>query len=444
MQDSAKKMKMNTDVKNTIEFLQTRFSEFYSQTDLYYPDRFTRREWGFMFIGETYMQRHINFKSHDEIRSFLTGNDGKNTNVPDARFRVPAHVYYSSAYYTDPGLQPMPKKVEGWLGADLIFDIDDEHIRGIEGLTYAQRLEKVKNIVSTKLLHDFILTDFGFDEQYISIAFSGSRGYHIHIKDPKILELGSTERREIVDYIIGLGLDYSSIFPEEIFELKQFGGPRVAKKTKVSMPQEKAKAWKNRMRCGVLDLLTDLENLDKSGAIQRLLDISQDIKFRSEGGKHRKRLGKKTATEIYNNLFTGNPGIRGIDRIRNENVLEIFSKDSYRNMFIELVKAHAAVEMAGETDEPVTTDVKRLIRMPSSLHGKTGLKAMPLTIDQLETFDPLNDAVVFGDKPVKIKLAEKAEFDIKGKHYSVNPGETELPEHAAIFLMCQRKAVIIY
>ncbi len=431
------------DVKNTIKYLQKKFADYYHQAELTYPNRFTRREWGFMFIGESYMQRHIKFNTQEEVRAFLTGNDGGNINVPDARFRVPAHVYYSSAYYTDPGLQPMPNKVEGWLGADLIFDVDDEHIRGIEGLTYAQRLEKVKNIVSTKLLHDFILTDFGFDEQFISVAFSGSRGYHIHIKDPKVLELGSTERREIVDYIIGLGLDYSSIFPSEIFELKQFGGPRVAKKTKVSMPQEKAKAWKNRMRSGVLDFITDLEDLDKSGAIQRLLDVSQDIKFRSEGGKKRKRLGRTTATEIYNNLFSGKPGKRGIDRIRNENVLEVFSKDSVRNMFIELVKAHAAVEMAGETDEPVTTDVKRLIRMPSSLHGKTGLKVVPLTIEQLETFDPLNDAVVFGDSPVKIKLADKVEFDIKGEHYSLEPGENELPEHAAIFLMCQRRAVII-
>jgi len=430
------------DVNKTINYLQHKFAEYYAQAELTYPDRFTRREWGFMFIGESYMQRHIKFKTQEEVRAFLTGDDGKGSRAPDARFRVPAHVYYSSAYYTDPGLQPMPKKVEGWLGADLIFDLDDEHIRGIEGLTYAQRLEKVKNIVSSKLLNDFILNDFGFDEKYISLAFSGSRGYHIHVRDPKILELRSMERREIVDYIIGLGLDYSTIFPSEIFDLKQFGGPRVAKKVKVSMPHENSKAWKSRMRTGVLNLITDLEDLEKPAAIQRLLDISGEIKFRSEGSKQRKRLGRKGATDIYNDIFTGEPGKRGVDRIRKDNILEIFTKDSYRNMFIELVKAHAAVEMAGETDEPVTTDVKRLIRMPSSLHGKTGLRAVPLTIEELKDFDPLTDAVVFGDEPINIKLADKIEFDINGQHYSIEPGETELPEHAAVFLMCQRKATI--
>lgn len=429
-------------VKATISYLQAKFSDYYAQADLSYPERFARREWGFMFIGESYMQRHLNFKTQTELQAFLAGKGVGTAVLSDERFRVPAHVYYSSAYYSDPGLQPMPKKVEGWLGADLIFDVDDEHIRGIEGLTYSERLSKVKNIVHHKLLHDFLLDDFGFDEKCVSVVFSGSRGYHIHIRDPKVLELGSVERREIVDYIIGLGLDYSKIFVEETFELKDFGAGRVAKKIKISMPHQDSPAWKNRMRLGIQNLLNELENLEKSQAIQRLLDISQDIKFRSEGSRQKKRFGRKTATEIYNNLFSGATGKKGADRIRTENVLEIFSKDSYRNMFIELVKARTAVEMAGETDEPVTTDVKRLIRMPSSIHGKTGLNVVPLALDELESFEPLRDAVVFGDAPVKINVSEKHEFELKGQHYTVNSGETELPEYAAVFLMCQRKAVI--
>ncbi len=430
------------ELQPTISYLQTKFSEYYDQSDLSYPERFTRREWGFMFLGESYMQRHLHFKTGEEIKTFLAGKSAGTSPIPGERFRVPAHVYYSSAYYSDPGLQPMPKKVEGWLGADLIFDVDDEHIRGIEGLTYAERLTKVKNIVNNKLLNDFLLNDFGFDKKYVSVVFSGSRGYHIHIKDPKILELGSMERREIVDYIIGLGLDYSSIFPEETFELTNFGEGRFAKKTRIAMPVKDSNAWKSRMRRGVLELVNELEELEPNLAIQRLLEISKDITFRSEGGRPKKRFGRKTATEIYTNLFEGNPGKRGADRIRTENVLEIFSKDSYRNKFIELVKARTAVEMAGETDEPVTTDVKRLIRMPSSIHGKTGLKVMPLSLEELENFEPLEDAVVFGETPVKINIGEQADYTLKGQQFSVKPGLIELPEYAAIFLMCQRKAVI--
>jgi len=38
---------------------------------------------------------------------------------------VPSDVYYSSAYYERPQEE---MKQKGWLGADLIFDIDADHI----------------------------------------------------------------------------------------------------------------------------------------------------------------------------------------------------------------------------------------------------------------------------------------------------------------------------
>jgi DNA primase small subunit len=127
------------------------------------------------------------------------------------------------------------------------------------------------------------------------------------------------------------------------------------------------------------------------------------------------------------------------------NVLEIFSRDWLRDIFLGIVKEHEKVEMAGETDEPVTTDVKRLIRLPTSLHGKTGLQVVPLTIDKLADFEPLRDAVAFGSEPMKIKVSVEKEFSFKlgGEAFSVEPGSVELPEFAAIYLICQRKAVLV-
>ena len=37
-------------------------------------------------------------------------------------------------------------------------------------------------------------------------------------------------------------------------------------------------------------------------------------------------------------------------------------------------------EKAALADEPVTTDIKRLIRMPTSLHGGSGMRVQPLEI----------------------------------------------------------------
>ena len=65
-------------------------------------------------------------------------------------------------------------------------------------------LELVKK--ETQKLLTFLLSDFGFSESKMSVVFSGGRGYHIHVRDPRVFSFGSDERREIVDYLAGRGL----------------------------------------------------------------------------------------------------------------------------------------------------------------------------------------------------------------------------------------------
>ena len=225
-------------MNQTINFLKSKFADYYSNVKINFPERFTKREWGFMFIGERFMQRHLSFRKTSELVKFLSAGStgtgpGREHRIRPAQKTVPSHVYYSSAYYSEPGLQPMQAKVAGWLGADLIFDLDDDHLRNVEGLTYEERLKKVKEIVRHKLLDDFFLNDLGFDPKFITIAFSGSRGYHIHVKDPQLLTLTSPERREIVDYLTGVGLDTDKILPYQVFDVKEYGTKKFAKKPKL-------------------------------------------------------------------------------------------------------------------------------------------------------------------------------------------------------------------
>ena len=98
---------------------------------------------------------------------------------------------------------------------------------------------------------------------------------------------------------------------------------------------------------------------------------------------------------------------------------------------------------AGETDEPVTCDIKRLIRLPFSLHGKTGLKVVKIGIDELKTFDPLNDAIAFDDDPVKIHLNTSFTIKMNQQHFNLEPGEVEVPLYLAVFLIARRTASII-
>src|SRR3989475_13236274 len=62
--------------------------------------------------------------------------------------------------------------------------------------------------------------------------------------------------------------------------------------------------------------------------------------------------------------------------------------DGYQKIFVP----PALVLGKRETDEPVTSDIKRLIRLPHSLHCKTGLAVVPMTRAALDGFLPLRDA----------------------------------------------------
>jgi len=90
-----------------------------------------------------------------------------------------------------------------------------------------------------------------------------------------------------------------------------------------------------------------------------------------------------------------------------------------------------------ESDEPVTGDIKRLIRLPTSLHGGSGLRVSPLTLQTIERFDPLNDAVVFSDTEISVAAESQASCDLRGNHFEIEEGVNTVPGYAGIYLMCR-------
>ena len=103
----------------------------------------------------------------------------------------------------------------------------------------------------------------------------------------------------------------------------------------------------------------------------------------------------------------------------------------------ELVRAGAAL-----ADEPVTTDTKRLIRLPTSLHGGSGFRVTPLDLSDLGGFDPLVDAVVFGDRKVRVDLSLKVTMPLLGSTHALEKGPATVPEALAVFLCCRGIAEI--
>ena len=109
-------------------FINNAFYEYYNSTRFSIPliTNFNQREFGFFFISSGHMIRHKCFKNPDELQIFLSKN-------------IPSDIYRSGAYYEEPNAKMSQK---GWLGSDLIFDIDSDHI-----VTSCDKLHDVWNCV---------------------------------------------------------------------------------------------------------------------------------------------------------------------------------------------------------------------------------------------------------------------------------------------------------
>jgi len=371
----------------TTEFLRQRFTEYYAKTVIVSPSALEQREWGFVLFtpGSTdmRMRRHIGFSGRDELTQYI-------------RNLVPQHTYYSTAYYEKPDAGTMADK--GWCGADLIFDLDADHI--VKG-AYDQMLARVKT--ETEKLLSMLTEELGMDKKTIELVFSGGRGYHVHVKDIAFRGWGSSERRELIDYVCGIGIDPGSMMAG-----------------KTSSPA----SWQSRYRAALLDYLQWIGTLPEPEALAHLTAI--------EG------IGKDSATAFL--------------KKRGEVIAQI-ERHPTSMIFKDRVLHAIAAQQEGEfkkrlldkaalADEPVTTDTKRLIRLPTSLHGGSGMRVQPLELRELHDFDPLVDAVVFSLRDVKVDLRFPLTMPMLGSTYVLQKGITTVPEAVAVFLCCRGIAEI--
>ena len=397
------------------------FERYYAAHPVDPPDRFARREFAaFPFAAETQMRRHASFRTVEEFRGFLTRES-------------PRHVYYSSAYYQRPDHPQMAGK--SWLGADLIFDLDADHLRGAERLTYPEQLARVKERLLS-LLDEFLWGDFGIDPEQTRLVFSGGRGYHVHIRDERFLGLTSPERRELVEYIMMVGFD-----PTSVIEVRredpanpltvvvdggtEGGGRRTRPRSYRRLPPPEAPGWRGRTTRAVVALL---ERWDAAGAEA------------AAGEMAAAGVAPEEARRLARLLVDRGSG----ERIRTSLSLDVF-KGQVPKELIPALFAQAAVEVQGETDAPVTTDIHRLIRLPGSLHGGSGLRVLPLTREELERFDPLIHAVVeypAGDRTT-VELVEPVDATLGGASFQGASGDrNEVPTALALFLVLRGEAVI--
>jgi DNA primase small subunit len=378
---------MNTDTK---VFLKKRFKDYYWRHDVRAPSEVHRREFGVGTLDDKIKFRHKGFKTERELNQYL-------------KTEAPYYISYSAAYYEFP-MQPMADKV--WSGADLIFDLD----KPME-LLNQEKLDDVKD-EAVELVR-FLADDFGFAKEEISLNFSGSKGYHIHVRSDEVKGLSGDARRELVDYISGTGIDIEYFIKQvegqkgikfERGKVKAVEGSRIG-------PKEASKGWAKRIYDVTEKLITsdqaELEKIDGIGrktAEKLVSHRDQNLKFLREG----------RWDPIWSQL-------RG-------NIQEqIYSK---------------AITIKDD-DKQVTADTSRLIRLPDTIHGGSGLLAKRVT--DVQSFNPLKDAVAFCGDPVDVRLTQDVgEFDMMGS--KVGPFKTDqeenLKEYAAIYLMLKDKAEV--
>ena len=393
----------------TLAWARDQFSRYYTSASISPPARLDRREFAaFPFVTDTTMRRHTTLRTPEEFRRFLVGE-------------VPRHVYYSTAYYRWPAEPTMARKE--WLGADLLFDLDADHLRGADRLDYAGQLALVKMRLMD-LVDDFLLGDFGIPPEGLSFVFSGGRGYHVHVRDARFLPLTSPERRELVDYIQGTGFDARRVVAPRHLTVGREGddgGGRRSTLRLQELPSPDAPGWRGRTARAVLALLGRWET---SGTAEA------DLENWGIPKAHAKKMAKL--------LFDRG----GAAKIRASRTLDALP-GGLQEEFLDAVVPRAAVEVQGETDAPVTTDVHRLIRLPGSLHGGTGFRVLPISREALEKFEPLRDAPIRSSEAdrVAVTYRETAHYPWGDGALDGAPGkEAEVPTAAALFLALRGEA----
>ena len=360
--------------------IRKKFREYYEKNFVKGPSNISSREFGFGGWDKKIESRHFSFLNEKELNGYLARN-------------APLYISYSAAQYRYP-TAPMDKKE--WICAELIFDIDANEVGSectkIHGKNWVceKCMEKTKE-AAQRLIEEFLIKDFGVKKEEIEVNFSGNRGYHIHLT-AGFENLGGYARREIADYINGKGLKYEDLFVESKESKRTIG------------PKPTDGGWKGKIANIFIEKIKqhDLESI----------------------GVH-----PKIANKFYSQST--------IRDIENGNWNRVYI--SNRKKFFENILEKINKTYSGNIDEQVTMDTTKLIRLPDSIHGETGMVAK--RIKNLDKFEPFEDPVVFGDNFMEVYVKNTPKITLKNQTFGPFKDQlVGLPEYAAIYLLCKKVA----
>ncbi len=379
----------------TLNYLRSLFRNYYARSGskLLLPHDIAAREVAAQLWGVKGYVRHLAFPDATAVARW-------------AADKGPRHFYYSSAVYRYPAAQNMDEK--GWLGADLIFDIDADHLPGCEDKTVEVVDEKLgikasfapDECVSRAAwealkLYDALVNELGFEKSRIRVEFSGHRGFHVHVDCRGLDECFTSDsqvRREVLDYVRAEGF------------------------TGVWEPLEEQQG--RRRRAKLLPLPPRVTDAGIRGRIARIAA----------------RIARQKGDTLAYRVFTARDAFEAA---------RLYSK--HRDI-IDAYIADAEAEARIGVDPQVTLDVKRLVRIPYSLHGKTGLLVKPVLPVELEKGFELNELLspFRGLGKVRIRaLVSTPSITVLGDALKLHAGEEyKLEAPVAVYLLCKEVAVL--
>lgn len=389
-----------------------RFGQYYQHAPLWSPPRIKTREWMFIPFGGAPPLRHKSFSSVAQVQSFLSQ-------------RAMHSCFYSTAYWRRPYELKMAEKL--WQGADLIFDLDGDHLPGVTDRDFPGMLAVIQD-QAWSLWNDFLEPEFGFKEDHLQVTFSGHRGFHLHYRDPALFHLDSEARRELVSHIRGEGVDV------------QGGLARYH--------DQQAKGWTQRIREGMDAMIDTLREIHRgadgsASELRRLESELQAMQDREGTTSQRSAAAIRRLAELMDHD-------QRVTRLK-DGKFEVLG--NYQALFLNLLKADASVVLgsAGETDEVVTIDVRRQIRWPTSLHGKSGMRVSEFPLSRLDPdghdpYNPLNEAFVLGlDQTAEVEwTVDDAIAQFGDRRLESSIGERiQVHESAATFLVLKGWAQLV-
>ncbi len=401
---------------NEPEFLRSAFRDYYSSVTVQEPPAIEQREFGVGDFGKKISGRHLAFGSYAELNRFL-------------REKTPFFVSSSVAYFQKPAGRPMDAK--GFLGADLVYEFDSDDIKtdcksdhdswqcpncnasgkgNLGACTNCGAGVKVDQWVCPECLTavkkqalellDVLQNDLGISNG-LSLNFSGSKGFHVHVRSESVRSLSQAGRMELLDFLTAYGLHWESLgFIEE-------------KNMLHAKPLSDSRGWARRLVSGVIAMVKH------SNADELALAGSVSVKTAEKVLEQKERVIEK----IKSGLF---PVVSAKSSAFWKNVLSYVLDDLRLNI-----------------DRQTSVDRYKIVRLPNTIHGSTGLLASPILPDHLRDFDGLTQSVVLPEKPVLLQINRVPRFFVGQKWWGPFENQTlELPLYCAAFLLSRQSAIL--